>query len=246
MFKTDDYNVHRQNLSKKSIPRKKALCMAYLQNNSKIHKERDVKVVRKNMQLKLDLVQEQLSGAKFGQIAGRGTSGANPEQMNLVGRKFLSSDMIPRKKSSGTNMFVPSHSDDDEAPIPYMRKAISEYDPELVRREERELQKKRLELEKAEKDIVFFQEFTESEQAELEKLDKLTRLYLWLRKNITNPIISCDEIDIKYAVKDFSAGSLHCQNRIERIGKRKIKSPREKKVLKGLTETKTMIFNIFS
>ena len=186
------------------------------------------------MQLKLDLVQEQLSGAKFGQIAGRGPSGVGSTKHVIL------------KKNNSLNKFIVDDSSDDAPAMPYLRKAISEYDPELVRQEESEMKKKRLELEKNEKDVEFFTDFTDEEVKELDKLDNLTKLYLFLRRYITNPIISCDEIDIKYAVKDFSAGSLHCQNRIERIAKKKIKTPREQKVLKGLTETKTMIFNIFS
>jgi hypothetical protein len=58
LFSSDDYNIHRQNLSKKSISRKKALCMSYLHNNRKIKKERDIKIIKRNMKLKLEFVQE--------------------------------------------------------------------------------------------------------------------------------------------------------------------------------------------
>jgi hypothetical protein len=201
--------------------------MAYLQNNNKIKKQRDVKITKKNMKLKLELVQEQLSGTKFGQIAGGGmTEIVQPYQITDHDFSIDSSDAI--------------------AAAPFLRKVRSTYDPELAKKEEKENENKRLELEKNEKDLELFEEFSESEQNALNKLDNLTRIFLFLRKHITNPIISCDEIDIKYAVKDFSAGALHCQNRIERIGKIIDKSDSEKKVLKGLTERKTMIFNIFS
>lgn len=192
------------------------------------------------MKLKLDLIQEQLSGAKFGQLVlGAGAGNQNKSSKNISNQKLSSKNLI--------NPFLADDSDDDPAPPQaYMRKAISEYDPELFKKEERALEKKRLELEKSEKDIEFFQDFSEAERIELQKLDKLTRFYLFLRRNITNPIISCDEIDISYVIKDISAGSLHCQHRIERIAKKKVKSSRERKVLKGLTDTKTIIFNIFS
>lgn len=206
--------------------------MAYLENNKKIKKERDIKITKRNMKLKLELVQQQLSGTKFGQIAG----GVVNESGWIPNKPYQMQD----------GDFSIESSEDNIAPAPFLRKGKSTYDPELAKKEEKELEKKRLELEKNEKDLELFEEFSESEQNELEKLDNFTRIFLFLRKHITNPIISCDEIDIKYAVKDFSAGALHCQNRIERIGKKAIKSNREKKVLKGLTDRKTMIFNIFS
>ena len=84
--------------------------------------------------------------------------------------------------------------------------------------------------------MSFFLNINEEERKELDeldKLDRLTKIYPFLRKKITNPIISYDEIDIKFAIKDFSIGSLHCQNRIKRITKKKEKSTREEKVLKG-------------
>lgn len=46
--------------------------MAYLHNNAKIKKQWDINFSKKEMKGKLDLVQEQLSGAKFEQIAGGG------------------------------------------------------------------------------------------------------------------------------------------------------------------------------
>ena len=131
------------------------------------------------MVLKLDLVQEQLSGTKFGQIAGRGLS-SNTDQNKMPVRNI----------AKPTNMFVFEDSQEDEPFIPIMRKAISEFDPELMKREERELQKKRLELEKSEKELEFFLDFNEEERKELDKLDRLTKIYLFLRKKITNPIIS--------------------------------------------------------
>jgi len=147
--------------------------MAYYQNNLKIHKERDVKIIKRNMQRKLDLVQEQLSGAKFGHLAAVAAH---------VGPK---EGIMPRISNADE-----VSSEDEIAPIPYLRKAISSYNPELVEKEEKELEKKRLELEKTEKDLELFQEFTEDEQKELAQLDRLTRLYLFLRRKITNPIIS--------------------------------------------------------
>jgi hypothetical protein len=81
-------------------------------------------------------------------------------------------------------------SHDGMAPAPVMMKGISTYDPELVKKEEKELEKKRMELEKNEKDLELFQEFNETEQLELSKLDILTKIFLFLRRNITNPIFS--------------------------------------------------------
>ena len=209
--------------------------MAYLHNNKKVKKERDIQIIKRNMKLKLELVQEQLSGTKFGQIAGGGVGDSSvlPPHINPHVNPLLHND---------------SSLDSEEgiANAPFLRKAVSSYDPELVKKEELLLRKKRLELEKNIKNMELFQEFSESEQLELSKLDTLTRIYLFLRKKITNPIMSLDEIDIKHAVEDFTKGALHCQNRIERIGKKTIKSAREKKVLKGLTERKTILFNIFS
>ena len=207
--------------------------MSYLHNNEKIKKEKEVVIIKRNMKLKLELVQEQLSGTKFGQIAGGGIG---------VGDSFVGGNAFNPYVQQDSSL----DSEDGISGAPFLRKAVSSYDPELVKKEEKLLQNKRLELEKNERDMELFQEFTEIEQKELQKLDIFTRIFLFLRKNITNPIISCDEIDIKYAVKDFSAGAIHCQNRIERIGKKMVKTVREKKVLKGLTDRNTMIFNIFS
>ena len=145
----------------------------------KIHQQRDVKIIKKNMGLKLDLVQEQLSGTKFGQIAGRGNSIQTEQQKTMKNN-------IAKPK----NMFVVSDSEEEEPFIPVMRKAISEFDPELMKREEKQLKKKRLELEKSEKELEFFLDFNEEERKELDKLDRLTKTYLFLRKKITNPIIS--------------------------------------------------------
>jgi hypothetical protein len=127
------------------------------------------------MQLKLDLVQQQLSGKKFEQIAKGG-----------VGNTI---DGILRSRFS-KDMDEESVSDQEMAQMPYLRKKIKGYDPEEVRKEEKELEKKRQQLEKTEKDLDLFQEFTEEEQKEIEKLDRLTRFYLFIRRYMTNPIIS--------------------------------------------------------
>lgn len=176
LFSSDDYNAHRHNLSKKSISRKKALCMAYWQNNKKIKKERDVKIIKHNMKLKLELVQEQLSGTKFEQIAGVG----------IGVRESAAAQQKYQMRDSDYSL----DSEEALAPAPFLRKGVSSYDPEIVKKEEKEFEKKRLELEKNEKDLEMFQDFNEIEQQELAKLDNLTKIYLFLRRNITNPIIS--------------------------------------------------------
>ena len=166
-----------------------------------------------------------------------------------MGDKFGNVTANRNKSDYGSNKFIVNDSDSSldimntNKAAPYLRKGFS-CDPEKANRNQKEILRK-LKFEKAEKDYDMFETFTESEQIELSKLDFLTQTFLFLRKYITNPIISCDEIDIKYAVKDFYGGAIHWQNRIERIGKKKVKSSRETKVLKGLTETRTMIFNIF-
>ena len=237
LFSSDDYSLHRHNLSKKSISRKKAWCMAYLHNNAKIKKQKYIQFIKKEMKGKLDLVQQQLGGAKFEQIAGGG--------FNLGG----TSQASRRKSKDVYEMNDEDYSissDHGLAAAPFLRRGVSSYDPDVVRKEEKELQQKRQYLEDMRKDMEMFEVFTEAEKNELSKLDFLTRTYLFLRRHITNPIIACDEGDIKYAVKDFAAGSLHCQSRIERIGKKSVTTITEKKVLKTLTETKAMIVNIFS
>jgi hypothetical protein len=93
----------------KSLPRKKALCMSYLENNTKIKNKFDIQSVKRTMKLKLDLVQEQLSGAKFGQIAGGGPS---MEQVPIL-RQFT--DQVEIKESVDSD-------EDISDPIPYMRK----------------------------------------------------------------------------------------------------------------------------
>ncbi|CAI2386722.1 unnamed protein product [Moneuplotes crassus] len=234
LFSTDDYSAHRQALSKKPFTRNKAKCMAYLHNNKKIKKEREIQIIKRSMKLKLELIQEQLGGTKFGHIAEGGLGFGE------------TATPVETKKKPNPFVYDSSDSDNGMMGVPQLRNAVSSYDPELMQKEEKKLKKKLQELEKNEQGLELFQEFTEIEQKELSKLDTLTKIFLFLRRNITNPIISCDEVDIQYAVKDFQAGALHCQNRIERIGKKLVKSGREKKVLKGLTERKTMIFNIFS
>ena len=169
--------------------------MAYWQNNKKIKKERDVKIIKHNMKLKLELVQEQLSGTKFEQIAGVGIG--------------LRESSAAQQKYQMRDSDYSLDSEEALAPAPFLRKGVSSYDPEQVKKEEKAFEKKRLELEKNEKDLEMFQDFNEVEQQELAKLDNLTKIYLFLRRHITNPIISCDEIDIKFAVKAFSAGALH-------------------------------------
>ena len=206
--------------------------MAYLYNNGKIKKARDITIIKKNMKLKLDLVQEQLSGVKFGQIAGGGAPG---QENSGVPEPYQHRD---------SDLSVDSQ--EYMAPMPFLRKGVSSYDPEMVKKEEKALEKKRLELEKNEKDLELFKDFNEEEYRQLAKLDILTKIFLFLRKHITNPIIACDEIDIRDAEKEFEAGALHCQHRIERIGKKLIKSPEERKELKTMTDRKKMIFNIFS
>jgi hypothetical protein len=87
--------------------------------------------------------------------------------------------------------------------------SASHYDPKLLKKEEEALEKKRLLLEKEDEEVEVFKSFTKDETKEIEKLDILTKIYLWLRKYITNPIVSLDEVDIKFAVKDFHSGALH-------------------------------------
>lgn len=154
--------------------------MAYLHNNKKIKKEREIQLAKRSMKLKLELVQEQLSGTKFGHIAEGGIGFGDTH--------------VPPPKSPSLNLFVQqdssNDSDDHKLGVPQLRNAVSAYDPEIMQKEERKLMKKRLELEKNEKGLELFQEFTEAEQKELAKLDIFTRIFLFLRRNITNPIIS--------------------------------------------------------
>ena len=203
IFASDDYEKHRQELAKKSLSRKKARCMAYYFNNQRIKKAEFIKKIKDSMSLKLELIQQQLIGNKFGNLTkNRGNLKENKQNLFVDDKDSDSSfdPIIPKAKR------------------PYLRKGFS-VDPESANHNQTEILNK-LKIEKAEQESDLFETFNEVEQAELAKLDFLTRTYLYLRMYITNPIISCDEIDIKYAVKDFSEGALHCQNRIERIGKK--------------------------
>jgi hypothetical protein len=76
------------------------------------------------------------------------------------------------------------------APAPFLRKGMSSYDPEVVKKEEQEFQKKKEQLESLSDYKQLFEIFTETDKKELEKLDYLTKIFLFLRKHITNPIIS--------------------------------------------------------
>jgi hypothetical protein len=88
LFQSEDYKKHRDHLSKKSVSKKKASCMAYLHNNAKIKKQWDISFSKKEMKGKLDLVQEQLCGAKFEQIAGGGINLVHsPTPKDKEGRK---------------------------------------------------------------------------------------------------------------------------------------------------------------
>lgn len=184
LFSSDDYNMHRQNLSKKSISRKKALCMAYLHNNAKVQKEKDVKTVKSNMQRKLDLVEDQLRGAKFEQIAG---GGVGVRESTVLKKDTFTKQDIDYSIDSNEDIYNDHY---NEASIPYLRKGISSYDPEQFKLEEKLFEKKRQALELNERDAKLFREFTEEELKELEKLDILTKIFLFLRKHITNPIFS--------------------------------------------------------
>ena len=124
-----------------------------------------------------------------------------------MGDKFGNVTANRNKSDYGSNKFIVNDSDSSldimntNKAAPYLRKGFS-CDPEKANRNQKEILRK-LKFEKAEKDYDMFETFTKSEQIELSKLDFLTQTFLFLRKYITNPIISCDEIDIKYAVKDF-------------------------------------------
>ena len=77
------------------------------QNSRRIHQQRDVKIIKKNMVLKLDLVQEQLSDTKFGQIAGRGLSSHTDQN-----KMYINNIAKPKK------MFVSEDNQEDEPFIP--------------------------------------------------------------------------------------------------------------------------------
>ena len=190
IFASDDYQKHKDELSRKGLSRKKARCMAYYFNNQRIKKAEFIKKIKDNMSLKLELIQQQLMGDKFGNVT------ANRNKSDYGSNKFIVNDSDSSLDIMNTNKAAP-----------YLRKGFS-CDPEKANRNQKEILRK-LKFEKAEEDYDMFETFTESEQIELSKLDFLTQTFLFLRKYITNPIISCDEIDIKYAVKDFYGGAIH-------------------------------------